>query len=346
MQLDFSVGRSTPQPQHDLPSQACRVFRARDIFVRSGVNRGDPLTQPDEICIGDRYLLDEQARSLRLSLQWGGAAQTLAPDSDLGQAGERLQLLARYTMLTDEGEKVDLLLLHLKESAESLFLPLSPIGARISYTLIDVERNPRAERLADLLCIAFAQGTRIALGDGNLCPVGDLEPGMKVLTRDHGPQPLRWLGKTTMRAVGSAAPVVITAGAIGNEEDLIISQHHRIFLYRRRPPNGVNTSEMLIQAKHLVDDSRIYIREGGYVDYFSLIFDRHEIIYAEGVSAESLLVTETTLSHLPPEMAEEVATLFPGLSHSQHFGTEAGREFMDGINLDILHPHAPPTDNA
>lgn len=338
MQSDLLTERDGTPPGGEDLTQVCQVFRTAQVTVRAGVNHRDPLAEPEDVCIGDRYTLEEQAQALRLILRRDAMPQTVAPGSPLGEAGEEIRLLARYTMLTDEGDKVDLLLLHLENSAEDLVLPLSPIGPRIDYTLIETESDPQVERLADLLCISFAQGTRIALDDGRLCPVEDLQPGMQVLTRDHGPQPLRWLGKATMRAVGSVAPVVITGGTIGNEADLIVSQHHRIFLYRRQPPNGVNTSELLIQAKHLIDNDRIYLREGGFVDYYSLIFDRHEVIYAEGVPAESLLVTENTLSRLPPDMAEEVATLFPGLSQSQHFGTETGREILDS-----LRPPAPPT---
>ncbi|MGL5012449.1 MAG: Hint domain-containing protein, partial [Paracoccaceae bacterium] len=75
----------------------------------------------------------------------------------------------------------------------------------------------------------------------------------------------------------------------------------------------------------------IFIREGGMVDYFSLVFDAHEIIYAEGIPAESLMVTEATLNRLPPELAAEVKAQFPGLSHNQHFGTEAGRAALSAL---------------
>ena len=77
-------------------------------------------------------------------------------------------------------------------------------------------------------------------------------------------------------------------------------------------------------------------REGGFVDYHSLVFDRHEIIYAEGIPAESLMVNEATVSRLPPELADEVRARFPGLSQSQHFGTEAGRELLDAAARDAL----------
>ena len=160
---------------------------------------------------------------------------------------------------------------------------------------------------------------------------------MRVLTRDHGPQPLRWIGNATLRAVGSFAPVVITKDTLGNAGDLIVSQHHRMFLYQRRRQASVPQAELLVQARHLADGDAIFIREGGFVDYFSLVFDSHEIIYAEGIPAESLMVSEATVSRLPPELANEVKSRFPDLSQHQHFGTEAGRRILDAIGPKALY---------
>jgi hypothetical protein len=124
---------------------------------------------------------------------------------------------------------------------------------------------------------------------------------------------------------------------LGNAGDLIVSQHHRMFLYQRKRKAGVATAELLVQAKHLVDGERVFIREGGFVDYFSLVFDRHEIIYAEGVPAESLMVNDATLNRLPPELSEDVKRRFPGLSQHQHFGSEAGRKFLDQLGPAALY---------
>lgn len=308
-----------------LPGQVCQVFLAEDFYVATGVNLHEPLGGPDEVCEGDIYELTPEATATRLVLSRGGDAQSVAAGSDIGRTGEAVRLLARHTMLSTDGGTVDLLLLDLEDSGLRVLLPLSPIGARIEYTLISVDDAPAVNRLADLLCISFARGTMITLGDGSQCAIENLTPGQRVLTRDHGPQPLRWLGRATMRAVGSAAPVVIPSGVMGNSNDLIVSQHHRMFIYQRNRGAASGTAELLVQAKHLADDETIFIREGGAIDYFSLVFDRHEIIYAEGIPAESLMVTEATLSRLPPELAQEVKERFPGLNQNQHFGTEAGR---------------------
>ncbi len=312
-------------------SQSCQVFAAEDVYVHHGVNLGDSLAAEDSPCAGDIYHLDPAARPLRLAL----AGRQVAPGSEIGAADAPVALRARLSLMGPDGDGVDLVLLDLGGTAA--VLPLSPVGARIDYTLLAVEQDAGETPLTDLLCVSFARGTAITLGDGRPRAIEDLAPGDLILTRDHGRQPLAFLGRATLRAVGAFAPVVITAGAYGNAADLILSPHHRIFLYQRERSPGLPTAEVLVQAKHLVDGETVFRREGGFVDYFSLVFARHEIIYAEGIPAESLMVTEATLTRLPPGIAAEVKARFPALTHTQHFGTEAGRALVATLG-DSLRP--------
>lgn len=321
---------------HAKPTQACQVLRADDIFVSLGVNQGEGLGGPEEVCPGDIYQIDPAHQPLRLLVETDPRnGQRIAAGSMLGAPGDPVGIEARYDLMGDQGDRVSLLLLSVP-GAGYFALPLSPMGVGIDYTLVRIEEAPEATGLADLLCVSFLRGTMIALATGQQRAIETLQPGDRVLTRDHGGQPLLWVGKATLRAVGPFAPVVITAGTLGNAGDLIVSQHHRMFLYQRRRPEGLATSELLVQARHLVDGERIFLREGGFADYFSLVFDRHEIIYAEGVPAESLMVSETTLQRLPPEVSQDVRARFPGLSQNQHFGTEAGREFLDRVGPETL----------
>lgn len=315
-----------------LPGHAVQLFHASDIYVSHGVNHGDGLDAPDALCPGDVYELDPAARPLRLVIAPPGpdGGQRVGPGSQVGRPGEAITVEARHTLMSPDGDSIALLALTLPDGTR-LALPLSPMGPRIEYTLLQSETAPDRTPLADLVCVSFARGTMITLGTGAQVPIERLVPGDRVLTRDHGPQPIRWIGRATLRGVGAFAPVVISSGVLGNSGDLIVSQHHRMFLYQRRRNGGLPTSELLVQAKHLVDGDRVFIREGAVVDYFSLVFDRHEIVYAEGVPAESLMVNEATVTRLPPEFADEIRARFPGLRQSQHFGTEAGRESLDAI---------------
>ena len=174
----------------------------------------------------------------------------------------------------------------------------------------------------------------VTLENGNQRTIEALAPGDRVLTRDHGPQVLRWVGHVMLRAVWPYAPVMITAGSMGNEGDLVVSQYHRMFLYQHNRAGAVQSSEIMVRAKHLVDGEHIFLREGGIVEYYSLVFDAHEIIYAEGIPAESQLVTEATVARLSPDLAAEVSERFSGITQLQHFGTEAGPQALAAFGLD------------
>ncbi len=324
------------------PGHACQLFDADDIYVTIGVNTGDGLGLPGDVVEGDIYELAPQARPLRLvmSRPVAGADPTVAEGSAIGAVGEVIRMAARYTLMSSDGDKVEVLVLPV--GGRLYALPLSPMSAQGDYTLLRVETAPEETRLSDLMCVSFARGTMITLASGAQTPIEDLHPGDKILTRDHGPQPLRLLGRASLRAHGAFAPVVILAGTLGNSGDLIVSQHHRMFLYQRKRIPGLPTSELLVQAKHLVDDENVFIREGGAVEYFSLVFDHHEIIYAEGIPAESLMVNDATVSRLPPEIAADVSRTFPGLAQVQHFGTEAGRQFLETVGpARLFQPRRP-----
>jgi hypothetical protein len=340
-----------------IPHHSCQVFRADDMVVTSGANLGDGLDLLDEACPGDVYQLLPDAAPHGLMLLRDGhegseagerRQMRVAPGSSMGEAGDAIWLRARLTLMASDGDRVELLTLEHRpedrpQDAMLHLLPLSPIATGAGYTLLQIDPDPGSVRLSDIVCVSLGRGTRITMADGRQVSIEALAPGDRVLTRDHGAQPVRWIGRATLRAVGGFAPVVIAAGAMGNAGDLIVSQHHRMFLYQRRRNALIDTSELLVQAKHLVDDNAIFLREGGFVDYYSLVFDRHEIIYAEGIPAESLLVNEATLAHLPESLAEEVRGRFPRLSQNQHFGTEASRRLLDAIGREaLLGPNRVP----
>ncbi|MDZ4309246.1 MAG: Hint domain-containing protein [Cypionkella sp.] len=326
----MSVKNAPPPPGH-----ACQVLSGDAIYVINGVNNGDGLTGPEEVCPGDIYALDESQQPLRLVVTRAEGLQRVGMGSEIGQPGDALRFEARYTMMSSDGDQVDLVLISLPDGTR-IVLPLSPMAAQNDYTLLKIGDAPQDTGLADLLCVSFARGTMITLASGQQRAIESLKIGDKVLSRDHGGQAIRWIGSTTLRAVGAFAPVVITAGTLGNSGDLLVSQHHRMFLYQRKRSPGLATSELLVQAKHLVDHKSVFIQEGGFVDFFSIVFDHHEIIYAEGVPAESLMVNDATVNRLPTELSEDVKARFPGLSQNQHFGTEAGRQFLDSIGPEAL----------
>lgn len=321
-----------------VPAHPCQVFRAADIAVHAGVNIGDEISAVETACPGDTYRLNPSAEPLALMLQMQLSAATgkvsaqplqpIAEGSQVGAPGDTVRMTARLTLMSPEGERVELLILdHAEDAAHGNYaLPLTPMQAGSDYTLIRVTHDPESARLTDLVCGAFLRGTRITLPDGRQAPIETLQSGDLVLTRDHGAQPVRWVGTATLRARGAFAPVIIAAGTLGNLGDLGVSQHHRIFVYQRGPDRIAGTAELLIPARSLVDDDAVRLREGGFADYYSLAFDHHEIIYAEGIPTESLMVNSAVVARLPEDLVAELQRHFPELSQRQHFGTEPTRE--------------------
>ncbi len=334
--------RTTPTPADAPPGVAVRVFAAADLRVDSGANAGDALPLPADSIDGDYYRLADAARagSLTLALAPDNSATAAAPDapaghvargSETGTAGAPVWLRGRISLMAPDGDMVELLVLESpgpEGGMARLALPLSPLAGQRIYTQIGADACPGPIRLTDMVAGAFATGTHIAMADGSQMPVEALAPGMAVITRDHGAQPLRWVGSVRLRAQGAFAPVAVMPGVMGNPRALVVSPHHRLFLYRRDARALAGAAELLVQARHLADGQTILRREGGFVTYHSLVFDRHEVIYAEGVPCESLLVCPATLTRLPEDLAEPLRAQFPGLDQARHTGLDVAREIV------------------
>lgn len=132
----------------------------------------------------------------------------------------------------------------------------------------------------------FTPGTLIETPSGPR-PIDDLRSGDMVMTRDSGAQRLAAVISREYDAVGPAAPVLIRKGALGNRRDLLVSQQHRILLTDSRAELWFGLGEVLVAAVHLVDGREIVLRPGGRITYIHLVFERHEIVVAEGLPAES-----------------------------------------------------------
>lgn len=135
--------------------------------------------------------------------------------------------------------------------------------------------------------VCFAKGTRILTPEGYR-RIEDLKIGDRVMTLDSGHQPIRWIGRRTTAARGNAAPIRFAPGAIGNEQALALSPNHRLLVRGSAVELLFCEPEMLVPAKYLVDGVDITPVFGGVVTYLHLLFDQHEIIWAEGVLTESL----------------------------------------------------------
>ncbi|MDQ2091680.1 Hint domain-containing protein [Marimonas arenosa] len=163
-----------------------------------------------------------------------------------------------------------------------------------------------------LATICFARGTLIETPTGPQA-IETLREGDLVCTLDAGPQPIRWIGGSAAPAIGANAPVRIRAGALGNLRDLWVSQNHRMMLTGARAELLFGQDQVLVAAKHLVNDRSIRIVPGGEVEYWHFLLDTHQIVFAEACPSESLFPGKQTLKHVPDHERDEIVALFPEL---------------------------------
>jgi hypothetical protein len=190
--------------------------------------------------------------------------------------------------------------------------------------------------------VCFAAGTLIQTDRGER-PVEEIAAGDRVLTRDRGFQPVRWAGAVLVAPGPATWPVRITAGALGEglpARDLRVSPQHRVLISGARLRLALSLPEALVPARHLVN-GRTILREAGDlpVSYHHLLFDRHEVIYSEGVPTESFHPGRWGLGVLAEEARAEVLALFPELARDPMAFGPAARPSLRRHEALAVQPH-------
>jgi len=176
----------------------------------------------------------------------------------------------------------------------------------------------------------FVRGTLIETKHGDVL-IEDLVAGDLIRTLDNGFQPIRWIGSSKAPAMGGRAPVLFKKGAIGNSRDLYVSPWHRIRVSGWNAELLFGDSELLVAAKFLVNDCTVLRAQAVGVEYFHVMFDRHEIIFSNGAATESFHPGEANLDTMAQKTRQEVLGLFPELENNKdEFGPTA---------RPILHAH-------
>lgn len=160
--------------------------------------------------------------------------------------------------------------------------------------------------------VCFVAGTLIDTPDGPRA-VETLKEGELVSTRDAGPQPLRWTGRTHMFGYGKSAPVVVPTGALGNETELVVSPQHAILIESWQAELLYGTQDVLVRAVDLVGYEGIHRREGGVVSYHHVLFDRHQLVRAAGIWSESLYPGDVAIQTISAKAQQEIRQLVPDI---------------------------------
>jgi len=172
----------------------------------------------------------------------------------------------------------------------------------------------------------FVAGTMILTPDGEV-PVETLRAGDLVRTQDDGDCPVRWAGQRSVDAQGDLAPIRIRAGTFGPHRELLVSPQHRVLIRDSLAELLFGDGEVLVAAKDLLNDRSVTRNTGGQVTYVHLMFDKHQVIYSQGLETESFLPGPQTTSCFERPLVEEICRIFPELDPmtGQGYGSAARR---------------------
>ncbi len=162
--------------------------------------------------------------------------------------------------------------------------------------------------------VCFAAGTTIRTPRGEV-PIEELQVGDLVCTLDHGPQPLRWIGRREVGREELAAdprlrPVLIPRGLFGASRDLLVSRQHALLI----------DADHLARALHLAEARGLPARIAHgkrQVTYIHLMFDAHQIIFGNGVASESFYPGTSALEMLAPAARATMMAAFPALAAAE-----------------------------
>ena len=204
----------------------------------------------------------------------------------------------------------------------------------------NADMNPSA----NYAFVCFTPGTRIAV-PGDTRPVEDLRVGDLVSTRDHEAQPLIWTGRRCVWGGGRAAPVLFEPGTVGNSAALRLSPQHRLLMAGDEVELHFGVPEVLIPAVAFVGQPGVRREEVFKVTYLHLLFDRHELIAAEGAVCESLFLGGSARAALSPPAdpaTAEATGIMPEIpAMHDRFGMRAARPVLRAFEAAALFGTAP-----
>jgi len=226
------------------------------------------------------------------------------------------------------------------------FVADGPIDPAVTYSISYASGTPSVAYSS--LTICFAAGTQILTGHGGQAAIEDLKQGDLVLTKDHGPQEIRWIGMRhlTVRELTqtpSLRPIRIQAGAMGGGRplnDLIVSPQHRVLVSSKIVQKMFGEKEVLVAAKQLVAiDGIDVVDDIKDVTYYHFLCNQHEIVFANGVQTESLYTGPQAMKSLSKEARDEVLMIFPELAEIEYKALHARTAAIgcQGRNLAFRH---------
>ncbi len=208
-------------------------------------------------------------------------------------------------------------------------IPLDFYSNQNNPAITPAEINTLFGNVLETIC--FTRGALIRTVRGPV-PIESLSVGDEVVVRRGGSRPIRWIGSTKFNRVDltnapNLFPVRICAGALGDglpAADLLVSRQHRVLVSSAIAQSMFGQSEILIAAIKLTKLAGIYVDDTVEdVEYFHILFDDHEIVWAENTPTESLSTAPLALAALSRSARAEIFGLFPELAKHDYTHTFA-----------------------
>lgn len=212
----------------------------------------------------------------------------------------------------------------------------------VHHTLGAAPQDTDSQGSGGVIC--FTPGTRIETPEGPTL-IEDLREGDRVQTKDNGTQQIRWIGSRRMTgarlfAMPMLRPVRISADVFGKGEpdpDLVVSPQHRILIKGQVAQDLFNTAEVLVAAKDLINGDTVTVdlrmRE---VTYVHLLFDDHQVLWANGVETESFHPSSASLNTLSPQDRLRLLANHPELEYDPHSYGNFARRSLSASEAAIL----------
>ena len=222
-----------------------------------------------------------------------------------------------------------------------------PLVPGTAYTFDSERTSHNQANEYDDYVACFSTGSRIETKRG-LVEVQNLRIGDMIQTADNGYQPLRLvlrrrLSLDDLDAKQKLLPVRISQGALGQglpSRDMLVSPQHRFLINSAIVDRMFGGAEVLISAKKLTALPGIYVaRDVTQIEYFHLVLDRHEIMFAEHTATESFYCGPMAIAALSTAAQVEMRALFPELAQGEYMPDEVREIPNNKLQTQIVERH-------
>ncbi|MEO1494230.1 MAG: Hint domain-containing protein [Pseudomonadota bacterium] len=280
------------------------LFDSGLLTVPSG-DGGDPGNDTIDAGAGDDIITTGGGEDFITGSSFGGTDDDVITDFDTGQ--DIADLSGEFATLSD-----------LRSSATAVAGGLRVDLASGGTILFEGLSDPSDLTPDNTLVVCFTPGAMIETARGPRA-VEALCSGDLIQTRDNGLRRIEWVGARLLDGPvlrPHLQPIVIRAGALGEGlpcRDMIVSPQHRMLITGWRAALMFDAPELLVPAVSLLGIDGVYRASVDTVVYHHIMFDRHEVIRAEGSWTESLHLGPQSIKGFGAAAALELTELFPDL---------------------------------